>query len=382
MKKLSLLLTAAAMLLGLQSCIQDEPLNAECDILGVDSVWLNNYRESIVGLPNVSNNAVSVTLKKGTDRTALAPSFYLTEGATITMQQDGTEVQANGVVRDFSTPQTYTVHSQDGNWQKDYSVSFGYPQPIGLMSFEYYDLDTNTKRYNVWYEVDREDVLNPRRDYWATGNPGYAFCGIAKSAEQYPTVVEEVGVNGRCVKLTTCGTGSFGKMVGMTIAAGSIFIGTFDSKSAVRKPREATHFGLQLMGGHPQTLEGWYKYTAGDVFTDANQVAKPECRDTADIYAVVYECDPNNFEPLNGDNVLSSDRIVMLARIANPGEPQEWTHFSEPFVLQNGKTFDESRLNSDGYAIAVVATSSRQGAYFEGSVGSTLWIDELRVVWE
>lgn len=382
MKKLSLILSATAVLLGMQSCIQDEPLNAECDILGIDSLWLKDNRDIIIGEPHVSNNAVSVTLKKGTSRTALAPTFYLTSGATLTMLQDGTQVNANGAVRDFSTPQTYTTHSEDGKWQKDYSVSFGYPHPISLLSFEHYGLDKSTNRYNVWYEMDPDDLKNPERDYWATGNPGYAFCGIAKTPEAYPTVVEEVGVNGKCVRLTTCGTGSFGKMVGMTIAAGSIFIGTFDSKQAVRKPREATHFGLQLMGGRPEKLEGWYKYTAGTTFTDAKAQEHPELRDTADIYAVVYECDADDFVALNGDNVLTSDRIVMLARIANPGEPQEWTHFSEPFVLQNGKTFDEERLNNNGYAIAVVATSSRQGAYFEGAVGSTLWIDELCVTWE
>ena len=40
------------------------------------------------------------------------------------------------------------------------------------------------------------------------------------------------------------------------------------------------------------------------------------------------------------------------------------------------------RLKSGKYAIAVVATSSRQGAYFEGAIGSVLWVDELRVVWQ
>ena len=108
----------------------------------------------------------------------------------------------------------------------------------------------------------------------------------------------------------------------------------------------------------------------------------PERHDTADIYAVLYEVDPADFQALNGDDVLSSPRIVMMARIDKPGEPTEWTHFSEPFRLMPGKEFDEQRLRNDGYAIAVVATSSRQGAYFEGAIGSTLYVDELRVVWE
>ena len=48
----------------------------------------------------------------------------------------------------------------------------------------------------------------------------------------------------------------------------------------------------------------------------------------------------------------------------------------------NGKTFDEARLAQNGYAIAIVATSSRQGAYFEGAVGSVLYVDELHIEWK
>ena len=104
--------------------------------------------------------------------------------------------------------------------------------------------------------------------------------------------------------------------------------------------------------------------------------------DTCDIYAVVYEVDPENFVPLNGDDVLSSDRIALMARIADPGEPQEWTYFDEPFTPRNGKEFDYARLETDGYAIAIVMTSSRQGAYFRGSVGSVLMVDDLELVYE
>ena len=71
-----------------------------------------------------------------------------------------------------------------------------------------------------------------------------------------------------------------------------------------------------------------------------------------------------------------------MARIDNPGEPKEWTDFREEFKQMNGKAFDLNRLAEDGYAIAVVATSSRDGAYFKGAIGSTLRIKHLRVVYE
>ena len=65
--------------------------------------------------------------------------------------------------------------------------------------------------------------------------------------------------------------------------------------------------------------------------------------DTADIYAVIYEVNPQKFVALNGDDVLTSDRIVMMARIADPGEPAEWKRFEEPFRLLPGKTFSDEQ---------------------------------------
>ena len=381
MKHISKLLCMLLMLCAASSCIKDEPLNAECDITGVEQAWLDEHKDILVGTPILTNDHVAFNIKKGTDRSQLSPLFTLTEGARITALVDGTEVEGNGLTRNFSSPQTYTVHSQDGEWHKDYTVAFNFPRPIETMSFEHFALES-TGRYQTWFEVDPTDTQNPQRNYWASGNGGYALVGIAKQPADYPTASDPLGVQGNCIKLVTRRTGSFGDMVKMPIAAGNIFIGSFDASIAMKKPREATHFGLQLVGGKPLALEGYYKYTAGETFTDKNKQVCPERHDTADIYAVLYEVDPADFQALNGDDVLSSPRIVMMARIDKPGEPTEWTHFSEPFRLMPGKEFDEERLRNDGYAIAVVATSSRQGAYFEGAIDSTLYVDELRVVWE
>ena len=151
---------------------------------------------------------------------------------------------------------------------------------------------------------------------------------------------------------------------------------------AMSKPLRATRFGLQLVGGRPLYFEGYYTYTPGDLYTDENQVPHPEVRDTCSIYSVLYEVEPDNVVPLYGDDVLTSPRIVAVARLADPGEPTEWTHFRLPFVMQPGKTFSEERLRRDGYAIAIVASASQDGDYFRGAVGSELCIDELRIVWE
>lgn len=381
MKRILLLIPMLCVLMLFHSCIQDEAPNAECDIVGLDQAWLKENKSKLIGMPRIKNNTVDFTVKDGTEM-VFAPVFVLTDGAVLTYEKDGVQVPANGVERDFTTPQIYVVHSEDGAWEKTYTVTFSSRQYIQQCSFEHFKLDEATKRYQEWYEIAENDDKNPVRDYWATGNSGYALTGMGKDVNLYPTVSSPEGVSGSCVKLETRSTGSFGSMAGMPIAAGNIFIGTFDTKIAMLQPRVATGFGRQLLAGKPVSLSGYYKYTPGEKFQDKNKVIHPELRDKADIYAVVYEVDPEDFKPLDGDEVLSSERIVLMARIDEPGEPKDWLHFEEPFRPMNGKVFDETRFLNDGYAIAVVATSSREGAFFEGAIGSVLYVDELRISYE
>lgn len=393
MKRIILFMQAALLLCTLNSCIQDEPLNAECDITGVDTLWLQQNRSLIKGNPRIDNNRVSFTVPYDADRSALAPKFYLTPGARLTAMVDGVEVaDANGMTRDFNTPQTYTAHSQDGQWSKSYEVTFESEAPIEKLDFENFELDPSG-RYQVWFEMDANDASNPRRNYWASGNPGYNLTGFGSSPEVFPTTAAEDGVSGKCIKLETKDTGTYGMNTRpkMPIAAGNLFIGEFELSKASRYPRKATKFGLSLVRKKPVKLEGYYKYKAGAKFTDAKKKVQPTMHDTADIYAVVYEIDPDNFVPLDGDNILTASNIALMARIDKPAEFEgdmselaaaDWVHFSEPFKPMNGKEFDAERLARGGYAIAIVMTSSRQGAYFEGAIGSTLYVDQLRVVYE
>ena len=51
-----------------------------------------------------------------------------------------------------------------------------------------------------------------------------------------------------------------------------------------------------------------------------------------------------------------------------------------PFVYR--KDPDREKLSKGEYYMAVVFSSSRNGAYFEGAVGSTLIIDEAKLILE
>ena len=363
------------------SCIQEEAPNAECDILAVDTTytWFRDNKEILTNDFKLSNDEILFVVKKDVDidsieisHESIMGAFTLTQGATI---------EANNIAKDNNGIYLYfTTYSEDGKWSKIYTVKFIKMPPLDVnhvFGFENFE----TGSYTTWYETNYDGM---RSDIWSSGNAGFKLVAATKPADEYPTTTCAEGLNGDCVKLTTRDTGTMGKLSKMPIAAGSIFIGEFDSSNAMKAPLAATRMGMQIVpeNAKPVSFTGFYKYTPGEKFTDKNKKEVIGRRDACAIYAVLFEVDPTNFVPLNGSDVTSSDRIVLIAEMQNPGEPAEWEKFEIPFVPMNGKEFDYVKLANNEYAITIVASSSKDGAFFEGAIGSTLFVDEMRIEWE
>lgn len=375
----------AAALIGsstLTSCFKDEPLNAECDIeqayIHVDNPLGMFYQQSDT-LINVLSTAedINFVVRKTTDLTALAPIFNLTPGATI--------YPDNGSEQDFSNgPIVYTTTSEDGQYKRNYRVNFIFSKDMLEYNFDHFSLNTNApaNKYYVWTDLDDEG--NPLNN-WATGNHGYRMAKGSAQPDEYPTTPWSEEGHETCVKLTTCETGKFGSDRKMPIAAGNLFLGEFDTKKALTanaagvKGVLATKFGLPI-GSQPVSFSGFYKYKRGDVFTDKNNEVK-DSKDYGSIYAVFYDNHDANGEPfvLHGDDVLSSDQIISIANIGQIDDTPEWTAFNLNFKLQPGKAIDPVKLANRGYSLAIVSSSSINGATFEGAVGSTLWIDDFSI---
>lgn len=375
----------AAALIGsstLTSCFKDEPLNAECDIeqayIHVDNPLGMFYQQSDT-LINVLSTAedINFVVRKATDLTSLAPIFNLTPGATI--------FPDNGSEQDFSNgPIVYTTTSEDGQYKRNYRVNFIFSKDMLEYNFDHFSLNTNApaNKYYVWTDLDDEG--NPLNN-WATGNPGYRMAKGSAQPDEYPTTPWSEEGHETCVKLTTCETGKFGSDRKMPIAAGNLFLGEFDTKKALTanaagvKGVLATKFGLPI-GSQPVSFSGFYKYKRGDVFTDKNNEVK-DSKDYGSIYAVFYDNHDANGEPfvLHGDDVLSSDQIISIANIGQIDDTPEWTAFNLNFKLQPGKAIDPVKLSNRGYSLAIVSSSSINGATFEGAVGSTLWIDDFSI---
>ncbi len=373
------LLLLAALCPMLSSCFKDEPANAECDI---EVAWVHaeepekmfyNLTDTLVKVL-YTDNLITFNVRSSADLSALAPQFIITPNATIE--------PASGSVQDFSHgPVTYKVTSEDRQWSREYYVSFNIVTrtETDTLRFDFEDYEVNSSYYYTW---------NDSRFRWSTGNPGYLLCGMATeyadgqystNPEKFPSVALPDGYKGSGVKLTTLSTGAWGAMKGMRIAAGNLFIGTFDATQAMTDARKATNFGAPF-DRRPTKLRGHYKFTPGNDYQDADGNLKPGEADIADIYAVFYRNHDENGNAimLDGDDVKSSPHIIGMAQVTGIQTTDEWTEFEAEFEFN--QEIDQTLLDNRGYNIAIVFSSSVNGAYFEGAIGSTLMVDEVELI--
>ena len=349
-------------------CIREEAPNAEADIESCTLPGDVLNRE-----PEIGNDHITLYLKKGAPLTALAPEFTLTPGATI--------VPESGTVRDFTTPQTYTVTSEDGHWHKEYRITaMSDVFSNTLFSFENTRMNTNQKYY-IFYETGADGKTTME---WASGNAGFLMTGKGKTPEDYPTSLSADGYEGSCLLLTTCETGSFGTMMNMPIAAGNLFTGFFNVTEALSSPLKATHFGTTV-DKEPVSLSGWYRYESGPTFYTFDKGSKkmqpqPGRQDNFHIYGVFYES-TDEMPHLDGTNALddANPNIISVADFVGDGDTAEWTEFSIDFKPRPGRQADPLKLAAGQYKLAIVFTSSLHGELFEGAPGSRLWVDEVRL---
>lgn len=360
------------------SCIQDEALNSEA---AIDACTGTDVQLAHI---NSDSKEINIYVHKGADLSKQQLQFKLPAGATLKANEHyPDDVMNNYDFSNDSHSRTFTVTSEDGEWHSTYTVKIIPTEVPGSFHFEELLPSSNTE-YDILYEFEPGTSTNVSRVLqWSSGNPGFKLTSMADNRTGYPTQQITDGYRGKGLKLTTCDTGSFGAMVKMYIAAGNLFIGSFDLANALKDPLRATKFGIQYYK-RPVSLKGYYKFKAGDVYTDEGVVQKDK-KDHFDIYAILYEANENSFM-LDGSNSLdlTSDKLVSIARISEEEakETDTWTAFELPFEAVNGKSIDAAKLQNGKYKLSIVLSSSVDGAYFKGAVGSTLHIDELELISE
>ena len=366
--KIKSVIAGIMLCLAVTSCIQNEALNVEAAIDGCSG---SDIQQCLID-PN--EFTVQLYASRAADPSKININFNLPAGASIVPVQRFTEDGINTYNFKDENPRLFKVTSEDGAFSATYTIRLWQTEMPFTYDFETLSSDNP---YHKFTEDNPSSGTIIRRLELASGNPGFELTKMAKAPDGYPTVQVNGGVDGgKCVKLETKDTGSFGSMVKMYIAAGNLFIGSFEVGQALSgNAMKATHFGFPFFY-YPLRLEGWYKYKAGPTFSSKGKPVEGR-KDECDIYGVLYETD-DNVQFLDGSTSLNSPNIVALARnIKELPETDIWKQFK--FEPQNGKSIDPDKLGKGIYKLAIVFSSSVDGAKFEGAVGSTLYIDKVTI---
>lgn len=356
------------------SCIKDEAIGRETDIL---KATIEGAEEYLSMTPTITNNKVFFLLHSDIKKKTFAPTFKLTEGATIE--------PANGTTQDFSNGAVkYTITSSDGLFKKVYNVSFINNTFISEYSFENVKTEITDGPEGIYHEFYEKLPTGEEKYDWASGNLGYNMLaetlledGQELSPAVYPTFSINDGYKGKGVKMVTRSTGPLGNMMKTPLAAGNLYLGIFDFTFP---PINSTKFGIPYGQklNMPVSLTGYYKYKAGENFKVNSTDGSNYTKDGWDAYAIIFEKGSDSSkEYLGGNHSFQDPRMVAMARLSDKQrlEANDWTSFEIPFTVLPGKTFDPE----NNYMITIVFSSSVEGDRFNGAVGSTLYIDEVKL---
>lgn len=429
MKKVLLFVPLA--IAAFASC-SEEPLNMECDIerayFHIDDpsqLFYSGQYGDTLAYSSLNGEIPTATDSVGfTVRTDCQPGSYpvyltTTPGSSVYVLDAAGHKSpfTNGDLMDFSDGKVTQVMvvSQDGAWSRTYQFSMTHRMASGGDMFfdfndgSYFTRKSNKAEYYVW-GVEDQNALNSLflgDPEWKNGNPGYALSKSSAPSDAYPTSPAfGAGPDGSdCIKLETMTTGSLGAMAKIYIAAGSLFCGSFDPKSALKSraaAKTATRFGNPF-NHKPLRFSVDLRYEPAPDFWDQDKNVMPEITDEPDAYLVVYRNvnDEGEAIMLDGNDVVTSKYIVGMARLphnytydeGNDGHPRfrhdlpgntpihgitdQWTHVEMP--IQYFTELDPEVLANYGYSIAIGFTSSWQGGDFMGALGSKLYIDNIKV---
>ena len=258
------------------------------------------------------------------------------------VQEEGTKnYSAKVAPLDFGTEYEYYILCGDKAGETCTFTTESYVEIPNL------NFDTWSQNEKDWYP--NADASN---SYWSTGNEGVTLGGNSNS----------VGVSdsysGLAAQLQTVEVTMF--VFVKVKAAGNIFIGSY--KTNAQDPASSVTFGRDYSGARPTKLSGYFKYQPGATMSDGSVPSEKLEKDECDIYIQLW----------SGGETIGEGHFITNETVS------EYTHFEIPI--------EYTVTNKRPDKIAIVATSSRYGGYFDGmnvigqlAIGSTLWVDDFEL---
>ncbi|MBD8388489.1 PCMD domain-containing protein [Dysgonomonas sp. BGC7] len=348
---------------AMTSCIKDEPLSREADII---EITVDN--EAFIDRSIAENKTIKLLFSDKADLSKIAPIIAVTAGSTVE--------PASGDTVDFSYGKQveYKVTSEDKKYTNTYIVSVGEVQ----MKYNFEDWTTAGTEQNPY------PILSDQM--WSNANSGVSLAILvgAINPDRYPTEKTEDSAFGKYA--ASLQTLKGGKVILWTypIFAGNLFLGDFaaNPSNALKSLKLGRNHPKEI--GKPITFRGYYKYKPGPEFTGSKGEIINKV-DSMSMYAALFKVTKGavpDKEFLDGETILTSDRVIARAEwhhdspnVTEKGGPNGFTEFVIPFKYTGVLDYEHY-----DYRITIVCSSSKDGNLYEGAVGSTLIVDELEII--
>lgn len=269
--------------------------------------------------------------------------------------------------QDFQSPVEYAVTAEDGTLNI-YTVTVektGNVPQVDNSSFE------------DWYteSVGSNSVNQPGKDkattLWATANRGLALGGAAENTSPQQKTADSV-----YAKLETVTAPAI-----VRIAAATLFTGKFtEGFPSINDPRSNLTLGVPFTG-RPQAMRFQYKYAPGASNEDSN--GDPlSYGDQCDIYMFLENRDGGKTKRVgtawfrNGDAQTSWKYLDIPVKYGPLEASDPWFSYAQPQPDEEWGTGSESVTH-----ITVLFSSSFEGDFFNGAIGSVLEVDNLEMVY-
>lgn len=210
--------------------------------------------------------------------------------------------------------------------------------------------------------------------FWDTSNEGAKMGGLTPT-QAVTDFVHTQG--GKAAKLES------GKvdLMGGIFAAASLYTGSFGSTN-IWTQTATVNFG-QSFTARPIALKGFYKYTSNVINLVKNvpagvTIVKDQTLDQCAIYIALakktYTIDNGNQSTFidfkNDENIIAYGELPSGAATEGDG----YVEFNIPLKYKN--------LTDQPTHIIVVCSSSKYGDYMTGGAGSTLYVDDLSLIYD
>ncbi len=224
--------------------------------------------------------------------------------------------------------------------------------------------------FNLWHNRGQyfDLGLSDASSSWATSNPGPMLLSIS-NVEPCDTVGEDYAVKMQTKYI------SLGAMMGIPIAAGSVFTGDFDEANVgFTNPQASVDFGIPFTGT-PSSFSIDFRYTRGENNINASGETLPY-EDTGDMYILLEERNNDKIKRVATAWVRIEENVSSMQNITVDFIYGELPFDTPDYKLpQKGETYAEEGTKPTH--VVAVFTSSAYGNDFQGAEGSTLIIDNL-----